>query len=69
MSLNFESCVCCGDPIPEGTQVCRRCVRKANSDDIREVQLDCKNYNEEGYFCELTGIECIGKRCFSYFKK
>ena len=69
MSLDFEACVCCGDPIPEGTHVCRRCVRTANSDDTRDVQMDCVNYNDNGYFCELTGIECIGHRCFSLKKK
>jgi len=28
---NSDRCVCCGEPVPEGTQVCPTCIRKAET--------------------------------------
>lgn len=30
---NVERCVCCGEIIPEGRQVCPACEKKANKED------------------------------------
>lgn len=26
---NVDRCVCCGEPVPEGTEVCQECIRQA----------------------------------------
>ena len=63
--MNTERCVCCGDEIPEGVQLCRSCSRDIMREPF-ETREDCKHYNSNGYFCELTGIDCIGTKCVSY---
>lgn len=65
MSLNYETCVCCGDVIPEGTNVCHKCVREIVKGHTC-VRKACKYWNDNGLFCELTGIDCIGLGCQSY---
>lgn len=62
---NYETCVLCGDVIPEGTNVCHKCVCEINRGHTN-VRRNCKNWNDEGMFCELTGIDCIGLGCYSY---
>lgn len=47
----IERCVCCGEPVPEGRQVCPQCEQKAH-DDMRERCVMCGAPIEEGYFCE-----------------
>ena len=65
--LNFETCVCCGDVIPEGIHVCRKCVREIEKGHTC-IHKACNHWNDNGLFCELTGIECIGLGCQSYDK-
>ena len=27
--MNEETCICCGEPIPEGRQICPKCEKEA----------------------------------------
>lgn len=67
--LPVDYCCCCGKPIPSGTLSCHVCKRKYNLADGHPVKQDCVNYNDNGYFCELTGAECIGSSCVSFKKE
>jgi hypothetical protein len=64
----FETCVLCGDTIPEGTQVCHKCVREIEKKHMC-VRRTCKHWNGNGLFCELTGLDCIGLSCHSFDNK
>lgn len=35
---NINSCVCCGDVIPEGTQLCWRCQRGTDNSYIKDLE-------------------------------
>ena len=41
-----ERCVCCGEIIPEGRQVCPICERKVNLEDIVDLDAQTKANNE-----------------------
>ena len=44
-----NECVCCGDEIPEGLQVCPRCVKKSNDGaaSFKIIKIDSKHLTEE----------------------
>lgn len=60
-------CVCCGNAVTEGTNVCHKCAREIEKHHMC-VRRSCKNWNGNGLFCELTGLDCIGLGCQSYEK-
>lgn len=33
-----DRCICCGEIIPEGRQVCPSCEEKANNQSLREIR-------------------------------
>lgn len=41
--MNGEFCVCCGEEIPEGRQVCYNCERKYSNDDNESERRDDLN--------------------------
>lgn len=36
----METCVCCGEPIPEGTQVCYKCEHQYDEKEV--IYMACK---------------------------
>lgn len=54
---NANKCVCCGEDIPEGRQVCFQCEAKADKEHrqtvwtMRENIAPCKNCSERHYKC------------------
>lgn len=60
-------CVCCGNAVTEGTNVCHKCVREIEKHHMC-VRRTCKHWNGNGLFCELTELDCIGLGCQSYEK-
>ena len=58
-------CVCCGKTVTEGTNICRVCVMKISKHPVY-VSKECEYWNDNGMFCELTGLGCIGSDCQSY---
>lgn len=65
--LNFANCVLCGDTVHEGTNVCPKCVHEIEKGHTCVRRL-CNHWNDNGMFCELTGLDCIGLGCQAYNK-
>ena len=38
--MNENTCVCCGNPIPEGSQVCYKCQNNANKKEYLNEKAD-----------------------------
>lgn len=58
-------CVCCGKTVTEGTNICRICLMKS-SKQTTYISRRCEYWNDNGMFCELTGLDCVGSDCQSY---
>ena len=60
---NVDRCVCCGEIIPEGRQVCPACESKVRSDrilaDLKKLLIIkvCDAWTQLGYCSELYGSD------------
>lgn len=53
--MSTERCVSCGEPIPEGRQVCPMCEAMIN--DKRECRMDCPEMQKFRAMLDRRGIE------------
>lgn len=53
--MSTERCVCCGEPIPEGRQVCPMCEAMINNK--RECRMDCPEMQKFRAMLDRRGIE------------
>lgn len=58
-------CVCCGKIVTEGANICRICLMRISKHPVY-IRNKCQYWNDNGMFCELTGLDCVGSDCQSY---